>query len=177
MATTATHDHQPTIQGYDDLKVRPLFAQLRLQSQVELTQTDAYERANQARQPVLDKLRYLRGDEPIDGYDSLDSDQILAALAGADTKKLGAVRGYEVKLREREEVLSGLVQLRKDTLTAPGSSPAAEDPADAWPGDESEGFMGGVVTAGVFVLMGIAAILLLILLAVLGFVVITALKS
>src|SRR3954453_8745023 len=105
MATTATHEGQPMIQGYDDLQVRPLFAQLRLQSQVELTRIDGYERAHQARPPVLDKLRYLRVEEPIDGYDGLDSDQILAALAGADTTKLGAVRGYEVKLRDREDVL------------------------------------------------------------------------
>jgi hypothetical protein len=177
MATTATHDDRPPIQGYDDLKVRPLFAQLRLQSQADLARIDVYERAHQARPPVLNKLRYLRAEEPIEGYDSLDSDQILAALAGADTKKLTAVRGYEVKLRDRAEVLSGLVRLRKDSLTAPGSSPAAEEPADAWAGDNRGGFRGGVATAGVFVLMGIAAALLVILLVIMGFVVATAWKS
>jgi hypothetical protein len=172
MPTTATQDQGVPIQGYDDLEARRLFAQLRLRSQAELTQIDSYERSHQDRRAVLDKLRYLRIDEPIAGYDGLEADAILAALADADTVKLAAVRGYEVKLRDREEVLTGLVRLRAERMAAQGSG-AAPEPAEVWK-DADAGFKGGAITALVFALLGVAAILLVVLLCVLVFVVLTA---
>jgi hypothetical protein len=35
---------------------------------------------------VLDKLRYMRGREPLPGYDALRLDQIAKALSGADAE-------------------------------------------------------------------------------------------
>jgi hypothetical protein len=174
MAPTATHDEAVPIEGYDDLKADRLNAQLRLRSQAELTLIDGYERSHQDRRAVLDKLRYLRSDEPLDGYDRLDTDEILAAAAAADTPTLGLVRGYEVRLRDREEVLSGLARIRGERITLPGSGTAPDQPAESWPGDADGGVKGSVRTVGVFALMAVAAALLLVLLAILAFVVIAA---
>jgi hypothetical protein len=55
---------------------------------------------------VLDKLRYLRGSEPIPGYDALATEQIATALAGADAEMVKAVRDYERKFQHRQSVLN-----------------------------------------------------------------------
>jgi hypothetical protein len=39
-----------------------------------------------ARPVVLDKLRYMRGSEPLPGYDALTTEQIAKTLAGADAE-------------------------------------------------------------------------------------------
>lgn len=44
---------------------------------------EAYERAHVNRAVVLDMLRDLRTIEPLAGYDTLDADQVVEALAGA----------------------------------------------------------------------------------------------
>ena len=36
---------------------------------------------------MLDKLRYMRWSEPLPGYDALSPEQIVEALAGADTQR------------------------------------------------------------------------------------------
>ena len=171
MAATATYDLP--FQGYDDLDGRRLNAQLRLRSQVELTRIDEYERSHQERPAVLEKLRYLRNDEPLDGYDGLDTDEILVALADSDVAKLKSVRGYEVKLRDREDLLDGLEKLRKKRT--PQSSDAATDqPVERWPGDDTGGLKGFATTVAVFGIMAFAAVLLLIAAAVLLYVILTA---
>ena len=50
---------------------------------------------------MLQRLRYLRGPEPLEGYDALEEDDVPAALQGADVKTLDGVRDYERKLRRR----------------------------------------------------------------------------
>ena len=176
MASTATHDDALPIPGYDSLDARAVNAQLRMRSQVELTRIDSYEQSHQDRRPVRDKLRYLRNDEPLDGYDQLDSDQVLAALDGADTARLAAVRGYEMKLRNRQDVLSGLVRLRDEhrTLRGAGAGSDPEVPAPAWAGVDVGGFRGAAMTTGVVGLMGIAAALLIVLLAIMVYIVVAA---
>ena len=168
MATAATHDASVPIQGYDGLKTRPLIAQLRLRSQAELTEIDRYERSHQDRGAVLDKVRYLRDREPIEGYDQLDADEVAPALADADSATLSAARSYEVKMRNRQPVVDAIAKLRNKGAPAEGA-----DPADRWPGDSGGGFLGGASTVGVFVLVGIAAVLALVSLAMLLFVVLT----
>ena len=58
---------------------------------------ETYERAHGNRPAVLEKLRYMRGTEPLPGYDALTPEQIAEALAGADAETVKAVRDYERK--------------------------------------------------------------------------------
>ena len=67
---------------------------------------DAYERARRGRLAVLDQLRFLRGREPLEGYDTLDPEQIVAALGTASGETVTAVRDYERKLRRRASVMA-----------------------------------------------------------------------
>lgn len=174
MATTATYDGPVPIQGYDKLELRHLFPQLRLRSQVELTHIDGYERAHQDRPAVLSKLRYLRNDEPIEGYDTLDSEQVLAALADADTPTLAAARDYEQKLRARETVLAGIAELRARNGRPETAPEAADEPTERWPGDNDGPIKSTVVTVGILVMIVAAVALLVVLLGILAFVLITA---
>ena len=58
-------------QGYDKVDSRKLMASFNSYSQAQLDSIDEYERANQNREEVLNKLRFMRGAEPIEGYDAL----------------------------------------------------------------------------------------------------------
>jgi hypothetical protein len=68
---------------------------------------------------VLNKLRYLRGPEPVEGYDALDADQIASRLAHADNPTLKRVREDELKFRRRDIVLRALVKARDHGQPAP----------------------------------------------------------
>jgi hypothetical protein len=101
------------IKSYDKLGAKRVTDQLHRLTQTELAAVEHYERSRQDRQQVLDKLRYLRGSEPLHGYDELDATQIAAALAVADLGTLSLVREYELKFRRREAVLDELARLRR----------------------------------------------------------------
>ena len=73
---------------------------------------ESYERANGQREVVLQKLNYLRGDEPLVGYDALSPDEISAALGDADLAGIDRVRTYERRLRNRDSVLVDIERLR-----------------------------------------------------------------
>ena len=94
------------IASYDELDVNQLIAQLSDLSQVELTAVEAHERSHQARPKVLHRLRWLRGSEPLPGYDALGSDEIVRGLADADAATVKAVRSYESHHQGRREVLA-----------------------------------------------------------------------
>jgi hypothetical protein len=98
-------DHGLPIPGYDRLGDKEIADRLSQLSQVELTSVEAYERAHEGRQVVLDKLRYMRGGEPMPGYDLLETEQVVTALAGADARTVKAVRDYERKFRGRKSIL------------------------------------------------------------------------
>jgi hypothetical protein len=168
MATTATPDLG--IEGYDGLDVHRLVPQLRHRSQVELAEIDRYERSHQERKPVLDKLRYLRNEEPIAGYDGMTTGEVVAALSGADVKTLDAVRDYEMKLRIRGEVLAPVAELRREAARHPGAP--EEEPAAVYPAAAGGGILGGFTTAGLMVFVVLAGVLMLALLAILTFVII-----
>ena len=93
------------IPGYDQLEAKQISDQLAQRSQVELASIETYERAHANRPAVLHKLRYMRGGEPLPGYDDLTTDQIATALAGADARTVRAVRDYERKFQHRRSVL------------------------------------------------------------------------
>lgn len=54
--------------GYDRLSERELKEGLSAHSQIELEAVEGYERAHKRREAVLNKLRYLRGTEPLPGH-------------------------------------------------------------------------------------------------------------
>jgi hypothetical protein len=110
--TTATVN-EPVL-GYDGLKTKELIASLSSRSQVELAEIESYEHTHQDRVSVFDKLRWLRQDEPLPGYDALSSDEVLAALAEADVAAIKRVRGYERKFRARREILDEVDRLHRE---------------------------------------------------------------
>jgi hypothetical protein len=93
------------IASYDELDENQLVAQLSDLSQLELTAIEAHESSHRARAKVLNRLRWLRGSEPLPGYDALDSGEIVRGLADADAATVKAVRSYESHHRARREVL------------------------------------------------------------------------
>jgi hypothetical protein len=104
-AASSPDEHELAISGYDRLKEKEIAGELSGLSQLELATVEGYERAREARPVVLDKLRYMRGSEPLPGYDALTTEQIAEALAGADAETVKAVRDYEKKFHRRRAVL------------------------------------------------------------------------
>jgi hypothetical protein len=104
-AASRDDDDQLPISGYSELKGKQISDQLSELSQVELATVETYERAHGNRSAVLEKLRYMRGAEPLPGYDELTTEQIAAALTDANAKTVRAVRDYERKFGRRRAVL------------------------------------------------------------------------
>ena len=114
--------------GYDGVETRQLTQELSDHTQVELEAVEIYERAHKGREAVLDKLRYLRGPEPLPGYDALSADEILAALEDADLATVKRVRGYERKFAKRPGLLEEVVRTQKELRAAlpEGEAPSYE---------------------------------------------------
>jgi hypothetical protein len=110
--TTATVDEP--VSGYDSLKTKELIASLSSRSQIELAEIERYEHTHQNRVSVFDKLRWLRQDEPLPGYDALSGEEVLAALDKADVTAIKRVRGYERKFRARREILDEVDRLHRE---------------------------------------------------------------
>lgn len=100
-------ESQP-LPGYDRVSDKHLIADLSNHSQAELGAIETYERSHKKRSHVFDKLRYLRGKEPLQDYDSLGVKEILARLEGADTETLRRTRVYERKFQRRPDVLESV---------------------------------------------------------------------
>ena len=103
------------IERYDRLDSGGVIKRLGDLSQIELTEVESYEFAHRQRPSVLNKLRYLRGDEPVDGYDAMSPDEVEAALDGADLDTVSRVRAYERRMRRRDGVLASLESRRQGT--------------------------------------------------------------
>ena len=115
--SSAAVDDLP-LPGYDRLNVGQIIARLPRLSQVELTGVESYERTHADRIDVLNKLRYLRGPEPVVGYDALKPEEIVAGLRHADPPTLKRVREYERKFHRRDVVLRALTDARHAGLSA-----------------------------------------------------------
>jgi hypothetical protein len=102
------------VSGYDSLKTKEVVASLSNRSQVELAEIETYEHTHQNRLSVFDKLRWLRQDEPLPGYDALSSDELITALQVADVAAIKRARGYERKFRARREVLGEVDRLHRE---------------------------------------------------------------
>ena len=102
------------VAGYDSLNTKEAIASLSSHSQVELAEIESYERSHEDREAVFDKLRWLRHDEPLPGYDALSAEEIAAALDKADVSAIKRVRGYERKFGARREVLEEVDRLHRE---------------------------------------------------------------
>ena len=78
---------------------------------------------------MLDKLRYMRGSEPLPGYDALTTEQIAGALAGADAETVKAVRDYERKFQHRQSVLDEAARVLPSSQASAGEERAHEEKA------------------------------------------------
>ena len=101
------------VPGYGRLKERDVVRELSQHSQAELAAIEEYERAHKNRGPVLAKLRYLRGREPLRDYDAISVEEILAALGDADDETVKKVRGYERKFANRRDVLEAVERVHR----------------------------------------------------------------
>ena len=122
----STKSTDPPFAGYESLNDREAMDSLSGHSQAELAVVEDYERANKNRLPVLDKLRYMRGRQPMPGYDDLSADEVVAALQDADVDTIKAIRGYEAKFANRPAVLEEVARVHHRYREA---NPAAPPPA------------------------------------------------
>jgi hypothetical protein len=107
--------------GYDRLGEKRLISSLSDHSQVELEAAETYERSHEGRPSVLDKLRYMRGREPLPRYDALEVEEIVAALGQADWATIKKVRAYERKFANRPLVLDEVVRVHdRQKADSPG---------------------------------------------------------
>ena len=128
-ATSEPDEHRLPIPGYDQLNDKQVSDQLSQLSQVELAAIETYERAHGSRPVVLDKLRYMRGSEPLPGYDALTTEQIATALARADAGTVRAVRDYERKFKHRQSVLNEAARVLPTSRASAGEERAHEEKA------------------------------------------------
>ena len=99
--------------GYDRLGDRQVIDGLCDHSQIELEAVESYERSHKDRKPVLDKLRYMRGREPLPGYDALSVEEAVAALQEADLTTTKRIRDYERKFANRSRVSEEAVRVHR----------------------------------------------------------------
>jgi hypothetical protein len=127
--TTSADEQRLPIDRYDELDGKQLIPQLSHLSQVELAALEAHERSHRERPAVLNRVRWLRGSEPLPGYDALESVEIVRALAGADAATVQAVRSYERHHRDRRDVRAEIARVLPTLLTRAGQDRAREDKA------------------------------------------------
>jgi hypothetical protein len=120
-AADSSDASQTAVARHEGLKERQAIGNLSKLNQVDLTAIEEFERSHDDRPAVLNKLRYLRQPEPLDGYDALEPNEIGKALSGADMTTLRAVREYERKLRRRPTVLEEI----DGALHATGKQPVS----------------------------------------------------
>jgi hypothetical protein len=119
-----TDSDQLPIPGYNRFAPKEVSDRLHELSQIELATVETHERSHEDRPQVLNKLRYMRESEPLPGYDALSPEEIAGALAGADARRVKAVRDYERKFQHRRKVLAEAARV---LTTAPAN--AMEDRA------------------------------------------------
>jgi ferritin-like metal-binding protein YciE len=90
---------------YDKLTADEIAGRLPKLSQVDLAKVDAYERKNDARKTITDRIETLQGDEPWPGFDELTAVEVRKALDAADADRKAAVATYERRHKARAAVL------------------------------------------------------------------------
>ncbi len=113
----ASSEKDLPISGYDELTVEQVTAKLGGLSQVELSQTEAYERKRAGRSTVLDAVHRLQGSEPWAGYDEMTVPDVRRRIDGATGDTLGRVVAYEQAHKGRAGVLKAVEHERDATGT------------------------------------------------------------
>ncbi|MDA0183661.1 ferritin-like domain-containing protein [Solirubrobacter phytolaccae] len=93
------------IPRYDSLTAEEISGRLPELSQIDLAKVDSYERRNQKRTTVLDRIGTLRGNEPWAGYDELNVADVRSVLSEGDDERVKQVREYERAHKNRAGVL------------------------------------------------------------------------
>ena len=93
------------IARYDSLNAEEIIGRLAALSQIDLAKVDSYERKNQNRTTVLERVASLRAEEPWAGYDELNVTEVQAVLAESDDERAKQVRAYERAHKSRDGVL------------------------------------------------------------------------
>ena len=93
------------IAGYGKLNANEIVERLSNLSQVDLTKIDSFERKNENRATVLNRITALRGSEPWPGYDELGVEEIQSVLDEGDSSRVRRVRSYERSHKNRKGVL------------------------------------------------------------------------
>jgi ferritin-like metal-binding protein YciE len=94
------------IARYDTLNADDVNERLRGLSQTDLAKVEAYERRNDNRSTVTDRIASLRAREPWPGYDEQTAEEVTSVLRStSDDARLRAARDYERTHKNRATVL------------------------------------------------------------------------
>ena len=93
------------IKDYDKATAEDIASKLNDFSQRELRKIDAYERKNENRATITDKIAKLTGDEPWSGYDELSAEAVAKAVGEGDEESAKKVRSYERDHKGRSSVI------------------------------------------------------------------------
>ena len=93
------------IPRYDSLTADEIVSKLPALSQIDLAKVDSYERKNENRTTVLNRVSSLRGGEPWPGYDEQTVAEVQAALDDKDPQTAKEVVAYERAHKNRAGVL------------------------------------------------------------------------
>jgi ferritin-like metal-binding protein YciE len=93
------------IARYDALTADEITSKLASLSQVDLAKVQAYERKNENRATILERISSLQGDEPWAGYDELTVSEIVAVIGEGDEERIKKARTYERAHKNRAGVL------------------------------------------------------------------------
>jgi rubrerythrin len=103
------------IGDYDSMTAEEVVNKLSELSQIDLAKIDSYERRNENRAMVLDRIQALRAQEPWPGYDELTVAEIEAVLDEGDEQRAKDVLTYERAHKNRDGVLG---KARRETASA-----------------------------------------------------------
>jgi ferritin-like metal-binding protein YciE len=102
------------IARYDSLTAEEINGRLAGLSQIDLAKVDAYERKNQNRTTVLERISALQAKEPWAGYDELTVSEVQAVLGEGDDERAKQVRAYERAHKNRAGVLEAAERERSN---------------------------------------------------------------